>query len=309
MNILIVGAGGVGGYFGGKLAKSGLDVTFLVRQKHFEAIKQNGLKVKSINGDFKVHPKVVNAINDLNASPDLIILGVKSWQIITVAEQIKPILADNTMVLPLQNGADNYDKLISVLPAKNVLAGLCRIVSKVEKPGVINHFAYVPKIVFGEIDNRKTPRVLALKQVFNKAGFKNGISENITLDIWRKFLFISTYSGIGALTRQPLGAIINIPSIKLMMINTAKEIMQIANSKNIEITQNDIDKTMHILENLDYNTTASMQRDIMENKPSELDNFNGYIVKEGLRLKQQTPNNTFIYYTLLPSEKFARKLA
>jgi len=309
MNILIVGSGGVGGYFGGKLAKSGLDVTFLVRGKHFEAIKQSGLKVKSINGDFKVYPKVVNDVNNLNTSPDLIILGVKSWQIISVAEQIKPILADNTMVLPLQNGADNADKLLSVLPKQNVIAGLCRIVSKVETPGVINHFAYEPEIVFGELNNNKTYRVKLLKKVFDRAGFKNRISDNIVLDIWRKFLFITTYSGIGALTRQPLGAIINIPFVKQMMVNTAKEIMQVANCKNIEITQNDIDKTMHILENLDYNTTASMQRDIMENKPSELENFNGYIVKEGLRLKIKTPHNSFIYYTLLPSEKFARKLA
>jgi len=309
MNILIVGAGGVGGYFGGKLAQAGLDVTFLVRGKRFEAIKRNGLQVKSIADNFKVSPKVVNDINDLNKSPDLIILGVKSWQVTSVAEQIKPIIADNTLVLPLQNGADNADKLLSVLPKQNVIAGLCRIVSKVETPGVINHFAYEPEIVFGELNNNKTYRVKLLKKVFDKAGFKNRISDNIVLDIWRKFLFITTYSGIGALTRQPLGAIINIPFVKQMMVNTAKEIMQIANCKNIEITQNDIDKTMHILENLDYNTTASMQRDIMENKPSELENFNGYIVKEGLRLKIKTPHNSFIYYTLSPSEKFARKLA
>jgi len=309
MNILIVGAGGVGGYFGGKLTQSGLDVTFLVRGKHFEAIKQKGLEVKSFKGDFKVYPKVINDVNYLDAPPDVIILGVKSWQVTSVAIQLKPIVGNNTMVLPLQNGADNYDKLISVLPAKNILAGLCRIVSKVEKPGIINHFAYEPEIVFSEEDNHKTERVLALKQVFNQAGFKNRISDNIVLDIWRKFLFITTYSGIGARTRQPLGAIIKIPFIKQFMIDTAKEIMQIANCKNIEITQNDIDKTMHILKNLDYNTTASMQRDIMENKPSELENFNGYIVKEGLRLKIKTPHNSFIYYTLLPLENFARKLA
>jgi len=122
-------------------------------------------------------------------------------------------------------------------------------------------------------------------------------------------LFITTYSGIGALTRQPLGALIKIPFINQMMVETAQEIMCIAKNKNINLSQVDIDKTMHILENLDYNTTASMQRDIMEGKPSELDNFNGYVVKEGLRLKIKTPINDFIYYTLLPAENFARKLA
>jgi len=308
MKILIVGAGGVGGYFGGKLAKAGLDVTFLARGKNYEAIKQNGLQVNSINGDFKVNPKVINDVSNLNAVPDLIILGIKSWQVVDVATQIKPILGENTMVLPLQNGADNYDKLTSVLLAQNVLAGLCRIVSKVEKPGIINHFAYEPEIVFGEKDNRKTSRVLALKKAFDKAAFKNSISDDIQLDIWRKFLFITTYSGIGALTRQPIGAIIKTPFIKQFMLDTAKEITKIAQLKNIDITQDDIDKTLYVLNNMPYDTTASMQRDMMAGKPSELDNFNGYIVKEGLRLKIKTPINDFIYYTLLPSENFARKL-
>jgi len=309
MKVLIVGAGGVGGYFGGKLAQAGLDVTFLVRGHHFKAIKNKGLHVKSTKGDFKVYPKVVKDINDLKTSSDVIILGVKSWQVVDVAVQIKPILAKDTMVLPLQNGADNYDKLVNVLPTKNVLAGLCRIVSKVEEPGIINHFAYEPEIVFGEKDNRKSKRVLTLKNAFDTAGFKNSISTNIELDIWRKFLFITTYSGIGALTRQPLGAIIKAPFIKQFMYDTALEIKQIANLKNIDITQVDIDKTLHILNTMPYDTTASMQRDIMAGKPSELDNFNGYIVKEGLQLHVKTPCNDFIYYTLLPSEKFIRKLA
>jgi len=308
MKILVIGAGGVGGYFGGKLAQAGLDVSFLVRGKHFEAIKKNGLQVKSIEGDFKVYPKVVNDIKNLKESPDLIILGVKSWQIIDIAKQIKPLVGKNTMVLPLQNGADNYEKLLGILLKENVLAGLCRIVSKIEKPGVINHFAYVPEIFFGEENNSKTQRVLELKKAFDKAGFKNKISDNIQLDIWRKFLFITAYSGVGALTRQPLGANIKIPYIKDLIVKTAQEIKQIANLKNIAISQDDINKTLHILENMPYETTASMQRDFMEGKPSELDNFNGYIVKEGQRLGLKTPVNDFIYYTLLPSEKFVRKL-
>jgi len=308
MKILIIGAGGIGGYFGGKLAQAGLDVTFLVRGRNYEALKQNGLQVNSINDDFKVHPKVIDDVNNLNESPDLIILGVKSWQVIGVAQQLKSIVGKNTMVLPLQNGADNVDKLLSVLPKENVLAGLCFIVSKIVSPGIINHFAYEPKIIFGEKNNTKTKRILAVKEVFDKAEIKNNISDDIQLDIWRKFLFITTYSGIGALTRQPIGAFIKIPFINQMMKDTAHEVMQIAIHKNISLSKADIDKTMHILENMDYDTTASMQRDMMDGKPSELENFNGYIVKEGLRLKINTPVNNFIYYTLLPAENFARKL-
>lgn len=308
MKIVVVGAGGVGGYFGGKLAQAGFDVTFIARGKHLEIISKNGLEVMSINGDFKVYPKVTNDILSIPKNPDLILLAVKSWQVVEVANQIKPIVGRDTMVLPLQNGADNADKLLTVLPKENVLAGLCRIVSKVESPGVINHFDFDPEIIFGELNNEKTERIKNLKTVFDKAGFRNKISEDIFLDIWIKLLLIITYSGIGALTRMPIGAIRTEPFLKQMMIQTSQEVLEIAQAKNIFLTQIHADMIIKAIENLDYYSTASMQRDVMEGKPSELNNFNGYIVKQGLELGIKTPVNDFIYYSLLPQENKARKL-
>mgnify|MGYP000495001858 FL=1 len=145
MNIVVIGAGGVGGYFGGKLAKAGFDVTFIARGKHLEAIKERGLQVKSILGDFIVYTKATDKLNEIK-NPDLVILGVKSWQVLGVAQELKSVITPRTMVLPLQNGADNADTLLSVLPKEHVLAGLSKIVSKVESPGVINHFAFEPEI-------------------------------------------------------------------------------------------------------------------------------------------------------------------
>ena len=147
MNIVVIGAGGIGGYFGGRIANAGYDVTFIARGKHLDAIKTKGLQIKSTKGDFIVNPKATDNLNDIK-NPDLIILGVKSWQVEEVAKQIKPIVTGKTMVLPLQNGADNVDKLLLHLDKKNVLAGLCKIVSKVEAPGVINHFAFEPEFIF-----------------------------------------------------------------------------------------------------------------------------------------------------------------
>ncbi|NDK18888.1 MAG: 2-dehydropantoate 2-reductase [Zetaproteobacteria bacterium] len=308
MKIVVVGAGGVGGYFGGRLAQAGFDLTFLLRDAQFEAIKQNGLQVKSIKGDFKVFPKVINDVKTLNNTPDLIILGIKSWQLIALAKQIKPIIGKNTLVLPLQNGADNADKLLTVLPRKNVLAGLCRIVSKVESPGIINHFDFEPEIIFGNLNNQITEPLKALKNAFDKAGIKNKLSENILTDIWIKFLFITTYSGIGALTRMPIGAVRAHAYLMNMMLETADEVLQIAQAKKIALTQQNVKNCISAIENLDYHSTASMQRDLMEGKPSELENFNGYIVKQGLELGIKTPINDFIYYCLLPQEQKARKL-
>ncbi len=306
MKIVVIGAGGVGGFFGGKIAKAGYDVTFIARGKHLETISTNGLQVKSIDGDFTVFPKVTDDISSVK-NPDLIILGVKSWQVVDVAKQIKPILNSSTMVLPLQNGADNADKLRSVLPTKNVVAGLSRIVSKIEAPGVINHFAFVPQINFGEYDNSKTARIQKVKAVFDKARIKNRVSEDIHLDIWRKFLFITTISGIGALTRVVFGMMREDKAIRKMILDTASEIKQVANAKGIALTEKDIETAIQAIDTTDYNTTASMQRDILEGRPSELENFNGYIVHQGERLDIKTPVNSFIYYALLPQEKLARK--
>lgn len=307
MNIVVIGAGAVGGYFGGKLVQAGFDVTFIARGKTHQAIKVNGLKVKSISGDFHVYPKVIENITEIN-NPDLIILGVKSWQIKDVAKMIKPVLKEKTMVLPLQNGADNIDTLLSVLDQQNVIAGFCKIVSKVEIPGVINHFAYKPEIVFGEYNNKQTKRIKALKTVFKNAEINNTIPEDINLDIWKKFLFITTVSGVGALTRSVFGVMREDNNIRQIMYQTANEIVAIANAKGINLTNSDVEMLLKVVDNLDYNTTASMQRDIMEGRPSELENFNGYIVKMGKKLHIITPVNSFIYHCLLPMEKKARKL-
>ena len=305
MKIVIIGAGGVGGYFGGKLAKTGFDVTFVVRGEHLSAIKKNGLQIKSIKGDFTVHPKVTDDIKTIHEA-DLIILGVKSWQVIGVAKVLKSVISKNTMVLPLQNGADNADKLLSVLNKENVLAGLSKIVSKIEAPGIIHHFAFEPEIIFGEINNELTSRVKSVKDVFDNAGFKNSIADNIQLAIWRKFLFIVSISGIAALTRAVIGKIREDMYLRKICYQTAFEIMTIANAKGIKLSKTDIENAMEAIDNTDFQTTASMQRDIMENKPSELDNFNGYIVNQGKEFQIETPINDFIYYCLLPQEKRAR---
>jgi 2-dehydropantoate 2-reductase len=306
MNIVVFGAGGVGGYFGGKLAKAGFNVTFIARGKTLQAIKTKGLQVKSIYGDFVVYPFVTDDISDVE-HPDIIILAVKSWQIGDIAKQLKPILTEHTMVLPLQNGADNADRLREILNPENVLAGLCKIVSKIEAPGIINHFGFEPEIVFGEYSNQKTDRVKNLKAVFDKAGFTNTISDDIHLDIWKKFLFIATVSGMGALTRSVFGVMRTDEHIRSMLYQTAHEIVTIANAKSIGLTNDDIDMILNAIDNLHPETTASMQRDVMEGRPSELENFNGYIVKTGKELHISTPVNSFTYYALLPQEKKARK--
>ncbi|MGI9532549.1 ketopantoate reductase family protein [Lutimonas sp.] len=307
MQIVIIGAGGVGGYFGGKLAAAGFDTSFLVRGKTLEAIKSNGLRVKSISGDFHVHPAASDNY-DIIKTADLIILSVKSWQIDDIAKKIKPLMNENTVVLPLQNGADNANRLTKIVGSHHVLAGLCRIVAKIDSPGIIDHFGYEPEVLFGEIDNSKSARVELIHSIFTKAGFKNKISDDIQRDIWLKFLFIASISAMGALTRSVLGVMREDSYIRSVLIKTAREIVLVGQRLGINIHEQDIENCFAIIDKIDYQTTMSLQRDMMQEKPSELDNFNGYIVQQGDLLKIDTPVNDFIYYSLKPMENAARNL-
>lgn len=307
MKILIFGIGGVGGYFGGKLAQAGFDVTMIARGKHLEAIKKNGLEVESINGNFKVKPNLVTDNLAEVPTPELVILGVKSWQIQEVAKQLKPIISAETMVVPLQNGANNVEKLQEILLKENILAGLCHIVSFVEKPGKVKHVSFEPRITFGEIDNSKSERIQQLKSVFDKAEITNFNPENIQLDIWKKFLFIATISGLGGLTRVSIDKIRESEYLYDLLQKTAREIMSLAMAKGIPLAEEHLEKVFELIQNQPQGTTASTQRDIMAGRPSELENFNGFIVKEAEKLKISTPVNKMIYECLLPMEMEARK--
>ncbi len=306
MNIVIYGTGGVGGYFGARLEQAGNNVTFIARGKHLKAIKKNGLQLKSIDGNYLVNP--ANATADISdvKDIDLILISVKTWQLEEVSQLIKPVLNKNTIVISLLNGCNNHEVLATVIDKKHILGGLCKIVSYVEDYGVINHVAYNPTIVFGEINNEKTERVLKIENVFNAANITNELAIDIQKEIWTKFLFITTFSALGALTRASLGEMLASSYIKSMMVNTAEEIFRIAKAKGVNLPSDIISKQIETLESLPFETTASLQRDIMEGKPSELEAQNGTVVRLGEALGIPTPINELIYYELLPQEKRAR---
>src|ERR1044071_2956167 len=178
MRIVIFGTGGVGGFFGGRLARAGEDVTFIARGEHLHAIKANGLRVDSTAGDFVVYP--ANATDDVSevGETDLVILGVKAWQVPEAACAIKPIVGPNTTVLPLQNGVDAVSQLVAELGSANVIGGLCRIVSFVVGPGHIRHAGFEPTIIIGEIDNRRTERITKIEETFRRAGLNTTIADD-----------------------------------------------------------------------------------------------------------------------------------
>lgn len=306
MKILIYGTGGVGGFLGGKLAKTTHQVTLIARGAHLKAIQEHGLIVESITGNFTAHPHL--ATDDLTKIdvPDLVVFGIKSWQLQEASKDILQYTNDTTLFLPLQNGANNTEKLNEVLPKSQVLSGLCRMISFIKSPGVISNPDIPPTFLFGEQDNTRTPRVEAILQAFKEADINATIPGNIQVAIWQKFLFITTVSAIGGLTRASIGMMRDNAYIKDLMIKTAQEVYAVAHAKGILLPEDTIDKAFAAIARQAPETTASTQRDLMEGKPSELENFNGFIVKEGKKLGVLTPVNQLIYELLSLQEKIAR---
>jgi 2-dehydropantoate 2-reductase len=306
MKIAVIGTGGVGGYFGGRLAMAGHEVTFVARGAHLEAILKNGLNVNSVNGDFKVFPaKATNDITSIGLV-DLVIVATKAWQVKDSAIQIKKIVGPETIVLPLQNGVLASDELKEVLPAHNVISGLCRIISKIESPGVIGHVAVEPTISFGECDNSKNPRLQKLNEAFKNAGFKSKIADDIQVETWKKFIFICTSAWL-AITKSTYGEIAECPETRAVMFELISEVANLARAKGVNIEADFADKTMAICDALPYDSTSSLTRDVWEGKPTELEYQNGTVVRLANEFGLNVPVNRFIYNSLLLMEKRARK--
>ena len=218
IKIAIIGTGGIGGYFGGRLAQNGNDVTFLARGEHLKAIKSNGLSVKSISGDFRISPAhATDKIEELEKS-DLIILGIKAWQVKEMAKTLTPVIYRETVVIPLQNGVEAINELKEQIDPGHVIGGLCRIISKIESPGVINHNAVEPTVTIGEIDNANSERINNINDLFNKAGINTQVANDISAEIWKKFIFISV-GGLLALTQSTFGEIRSLPQTRQLMID------------------------------------------------------------------------------------------
>jgi 2-dehydropantoate 2-reductase len=306
MKIAIIGTGGVGGYFGGKLARAGYDVTFLARGEHLSAIQQKGLTVKSILGDFTIDTVKVTDRIDTIGFTDLVILSVKAWQVSDISKELLTIIKKDTTVLPLQNGVMAAEELRENVNQKNIVGGLCRIISKIEAPGVINHFGVEPSILFGELDNTATERIDLIKAMFDTAGISSKISENITADLWRKFIGICV-SGLMAVTKTTYGELRELKETRQLMIELLNEIYLLSQKIGIEIEPGFVGKTISVIDSFPYGSTSSLTRDVWEGRPSEIEYQNGAVVRLGEKFGVDTPVNRFVYTSILPMEIKARK--
>ena len=317
MKCVIHVSGGVGGYYGGCLARAGHEVFFIARGAHLEAIQQQGLSIKSAKGDFRIETPKSRERCDPNFYPDLVIVSVKSWQLPEITEEIKNYCTPSTLILPLQNGADASDILADTLGPERVLGGLTKIFSKIEAPGVINHFTGATYIGFGEYFQdpqfQNAPDSLSdrcrnlEKELDSTPGIDAEALADIQKELWRKMLIFVSTSGVGTITRTPNGVFRSIPETREMLIQLIREILIVGQAKKVNIGEDDYEWAISTIDAMAPESNSSLFRDIQSNRPSELHSIHGFLVREAERLSVDVPALRFIYHCLIPQENLARE--
>jgi 2-dehydropantoate 2-reductase len=306
VRVAVFGPGGVGAYFGARLAEVGNEVSFVARGAHLDAIRANGLRVDSVLGDMLVRPKVASASAADIGPVDAVLLGVKTWQVAEVAPALKPLLDRDTFVVPLQNGVETPDLLAASLGPEHVVGGVCGGFCFIVGPGHIRHIGGVTFIKFGELDGRKSERVERLRAEFAAAKVDVAVPADIRVALWEKLMLVVPFGGVGAVARAPIGVIMKTPETRALIEAGMREIAAVALAQGIRLPADTIPRTLALLDGTTPTGTSSLQRDIAAGKRSELDAWTGAVVRLGAKLGVPTPTHSFLYAALLPLERHAR---
>lgn len=307
MKILIFGAGGIGGYFGGRLVQAGADVTLIARGRHLVTLQENGLKLESAAGDVHI-PSVQATDKPADVGPvDVVLMCVKMDQLADALDTLKPVLNPSTLIVPLQNGVDAPRMIVDRWGREHAGVGLCAIISYVTAPGVIRHETGQPMIRLGEIDNRGTERIYQLHKVLDGApGMGGEIPTDVWVSLWRKFILFAAAAGMGALTRVPVDVFRSVPETRVMLHAMMRETTAVGQAHGIRLSAEDTARALKFVDRLAAGGTTSMQRDVMAGRPSELHFQSGAVVRLGQEVGVPTPTHEFVYHALLPQEREAR---
>lgn len=298
MKIAVVGSGGIGGFLGGALCKSGGDVSFLARGRHLDAMKLTGLRIESVAlGNFHVNVKATDKPSDIGPV-DLVLFCVKSFDTEAVLQQIEPLIERRTEVLSFQNGVDNEDKVAAALGMEHVLGGAISVESYIAEPGRIVQAGGPWMITIGEMDGSITPRAKAIQAALVETGLKCELSDQIREVIWQKFLFICSTAGVCSVSRSTIGEVLGFPPTRELHLASMREIEAIARAKRIKLADDIVTRTLAQSERTNKATKPSMLRDLERGKRLEVDALNGTVSRFGRELSVPTPVNDFIYATL-----------
>ncbi|MEV0070703.1 2-dehydropantoate 2-reductase [Amycolatopsis sp. NPDC050768] len=294
MRVVVMGTGGVGGYFGARLAQGGHDVSFIARGKHLEALRTNGLKVESAFGDLHL-PKIDVTDDPTQLAPaDLVLFGVKLWDTETSAELIKPLLTEQTAVVSFQNGVVKDDILRRVLGPEHVIGGVCYIAATIAEPGVIRHTGTLQKLVFGEYDGTISARVQKFHDACAESNIDVEISTGIEQTIWEKFVFLVGLSGTTSTARTTIGPIRANPRSRAFLHDVMAEVLEVARAQGVALPADYADDRLAFTDGVPEGMTSSMHHDLERGNRLEVTWLSGDVVERGKALGVPTPCNRAI---------------
>jgi 2-dehydropantoate 2-reductase len=300
MKIAIYGTGGVGGYFGGRLAQAGADVHLIARGDHLDALQRDGLRVKSVYGDFTVDMPATDDPADVGPC-EYVLFTVKSFDTEGAARELSPLLDDDTVVISLQNGLDNEEKIAAEIGRVHVMGGVAYIFSTIAEPGVIEHTGGPTSFTIGELDGGGSDRAERFVEWCKRAeGMDAELSEAIQTDLWRKAAFICAQAGMTATVRLPLGEIRDDEESWEMYRRIIDEVCRVGRATGIEVPDGTVSQWMEFADELDADSYSSLHYDMTHDKPMELDALHGTIVRRGRENDVMVPMNEAVYAILRP---------
>ncbi|WP_078382267.1 ketopantoate reductase family protein [Sutcliffiella halmapala] len=277
MKILIVGAGAVGGYFGGRLLEKGGNVTFLVREKRKKQLERTGLVLKSIHGDVSMRPSLIQAGEQIEHY-DVVLVSMKAYQLDGAIEDFRPYVGPNTLILPLLNGISHLNDLDEAFHEQNILGGLCFVESTLDYEGAIVQTSGIHNLVFGERSGKQTERIMKLMETFSGTKSNFILSENINQDMWHKYLFIATLAGVTTLFRSPIGPIRVDKYGAITVKDTLREVASLMNSVSAPLAENIVELNQDKLQSMEPKMKSSMLRDMEKGLSVEAEHFFGYLL-------------------------------
>lgn len=299
MHIVVMGAGGVGGYFGARLARAGQRVTFVARGAHLDAIRRHGLRVRStVEGEFVVRADATDTLAGV-APADTVLFCVKAFDTEVAAAALRPVVGPDTAVLSLQNGVDNEERIDAVLGPGHALGGAAYVFAVIEAPGVIAH-RFAGRIVLGELDGRPSLRAERLREALARAGVPVELSTAIRRVLWEKYLFIAAHAGMTALTRCPTGVIRETPASWRMYRMIVEELAAVGRAAGVPLPADAVDTVMTAAAALAPDTLSSLHHDLANGRRLELEALHGHASRLGERLGVPTPMVFAVYAALAP---------
>jgi 2-dehydropantoate 2-reductase len=300
MRIAVIGAGGVGGGFGAALAKAGADVTFIARGTHLAAMKNQGLKVEGGRGETHLVPTRATDDPASIGKVDIVLFCVKLWDVESAGQQIKPLIGPDTAVIPLQNGIDAAERLVPILGRDAVMGGVAQIMASIVGPGLILQVGSFMRMIFGELDGKRSQRGEDFLALCLKAGFDATLSEQILTELWMKFILLAANASIMSVARQPIGKLRDDPDLRTIFVAAYREVFDVGRARGVELPADAVERIREVSSTLPPAMKPSMALDLERGNRLELPWLGGKVVELGRQLGVPTPTHSMMYAMLKP---------